>query len=135
MSDDKKPPPKGPPPPEVPPEKRPLEKPEVSVVVRPAKKSDRDYAEKVRRNLQSDVEKVVKESENGGHKEQFKKAEEKTKETGKLVDPSKVKEISVDVSGKVGKQKMGEETVVKPEPRPASPPPPAPAKPDDGKKK
>jgi hypothetical protein len=120
--------PKTPPNPEAPPpDKRPLENPQVDVRVSPKTRGDRDYAEKVRKNLTGEIEKVVKENADGGHKDQFKKAEEKAKDVGTKVDPSKVKEISVDVSGKVGKQKMGEETVVKPGPPPTPTPAPPPA--------
>jgi hypothetical protein len=131
-------PPSGPSNPEVPPEKKPIENPKVDVRVQPLKKADKDYAEKVRRNLKSDVEKTVKENEGGGSRKQLDAAEKTTKEAGTKIDPSKVKEISVDVSGKVGKTKVGEETVVKPGPTPEGPPAPAPAAPPakkDGTKK
>lgn len=134
MADDSKP--AAPPKTEVPPEKKPLENPQVDVKVKPATKSDRDYADKVKRNLKADVEKTVKQNEGGGARKQLDAAEQTTKEAGKQVDPSKVKEISVDVSGKVGKTKVGEETVVKPGPTPdGPPPPPAPAPKKDAPKK
>ncbi len=132
MSDTTKPPP-SPPKTEASPEKKPLENPKVNVRVVPAKKNDREYAEKVKRNLKTDVEKTVRENEGGGAKKQLESAEKTVRGVGTQVDPNKIREISVDVSGKVGKTKIAEETVVKPGAAPASAP--SPAKPDDGKKK
>ncbi len=140
MADDSKPP-AAPPKTEVPPEKKPIENPQVDVRVKPATKGDRDYADKVKRNLKSDVEKTIKQNEGDGARRQLDAAKKTVKEAGKQVDPAKVKEISVNVDGKVGKTNVGDETIVKPGPPPAPapegpPPSPAPApKKDDGKTK
>lgn len=121
------------PPPDAPPI---LKEPKVDVTVTPRTRDpdDRQYADKVRRSLKSDVEKAVAPREGDKSADQFKRGGDAVREASEKVDAGKVKEISVDVRGKVGREKVGKsyDVTTKPPPAPA-PAAPTPPKPDPTK--
>lgn len=100
---------------------KPIEKEKIDVTVTPKQGGDKkqtadnkQYADKVKKSLESDVKKSLDGAKEGGAKKQLDAAEKATQDAGKKIDPAKIEKVKVKVEGEAGGEKVKRETVVAP---------------------